>query len=130
MYVLDSNCLIYFFKRQGRVAENFLKTPPQDVALPAVALYELETGVAKSRFSERNQAQLDEVVSRIAVLPFGVPEAKASARIRARLETQGATIGPIDILIAGTALSHGATLVTHNLREFERVQGLSVVDWY
>ena len=130
MFVLDSNCLIYYFKRQGRVVESFLRTPPREIAIPTVALYELETGIAKSRFPERNRAQLDEVVSWITVLPFGLPEAKASARIRANLETKGKPIGPIDILIAGTAMSHGAILVTHNTREFERVEGLSLVDWY
>jgi tRNA(fMet)-specific endonuclease VapC len=130
MFVLDSNCLIYYFKRQGNVVENFLQVPPREIAIPAVALYELETGIAKSRFPERNRAQLDEVVSRITTLPFGPSEARASARIRASLEAKGRPIGPIDILIAGTALSHGATLVTHNTREFERVEGLSLVDWY
>lgn len=130
MFVLDSNCLIYYFKRQGRVVESFLRVSPQEIAIPAVALYELETGIAKSRFTERNRAQLDEVVSWITTLPFGLPEARASARIRASLKAKGRPIGPIDILIAGTALSHGATLVTHNTREFERVEGLSLVDWY
>jgi tRNA(fMet)-specific endonuclease VapC len=130
MYVLDSNCLIHFFRRQGRVAEVFLGTRPQDISIPAVTLYELETGIAKSRSPERLRAELDEVVSRIAVLPFGPPEARASAQIRADLERRGVLIGPIDILIAGTALSRGATLVTHNTREFARVEGLSIVDWY
>jgi tRNA(fMet)-specific endonuclease VapC len=130
MFVLDSNCLIYYFKRQGRVVESFLETPPREIAIPVVALYELETGIVKSRFPERNRAQLDEVVSRITTLPFGLPEARASARVRASLEAKGTPIGPIDILIAGTALSHGATLVTHNTREFKRVEGLSLVDWY
>jgi tRNA(fMet)-specific endonuclease VapC len=130
MYVLDSNCLIHFFKRQGRVAENLLATPPQEISIPAVALYELETGVAKSRFPEKTGAQLESVVSWMTVLPFGPLEAKASARVRASLEKQGRPIGPIDILIAGTALSHGATLVTHNTSKFARVEGLSLVDWY
>jgi tRNA(fMet)-specific endonuclease VapC len=130
MFVLDSNCLIHFFKKQGRVVEHFLRTPPQDVAIAAAALYELETGVAKSRFPERSRTQLDEVISWMTVLPLGSAEARASARIRADLERKGQAIGPIDILIAGTAVSHGATLVTHNTREFERVEGLVLVDWY
>ncbi len=130
MYVLDSNFLIHFFKRQGRVAEHLLATHPQDLALPAVALYELETGAAKSRDPEKHREQLNEVVSRIAVLPFGRAEAQVAGRIRADLERRGLPIGPLDVLIAGTALSHGGTLVTHNTREFERVLGLSIVDWY
>jgi tRNA(fMet)-specific endonuclease VapC len=130
MYVLDSNCLLHFFKRQGRVVENFLATPPQNVALPAVVLYELETGVAKSQHPEKTGAQLEAVVSWMTILPFGSSEAKASARVRAMLEKRGQSLGPIDILIAGTVLSCGATLVTHNTREFGRVEGLSLVDWY
>ncbi len=130
MYVLDSNCLIHFFKRQGGVAEKLLATPPQEISIPAVALYELETGVAKSRFPEKTGSQLESVISWMTVLPFGLLEAKASARVRASLEKRGTPIGPIDILIAGTALSHGATLVTHNMGEFGWIEDLPLVDWY
>jgi tRNA(fMet)-specific endonuclease VapC len=67
---------------------------------------------------------------RIPILPFGEAEARAAARIRADLETVGKPIGPHDVLIAATALAHGATLVTRNLRESRRVKGLLVEDWY
>jgi tRNA(fMet)-specific endonuclease VapC len=46
------------------------------------------------------------------------------------LEARGLPIGPLDVLIAGTALAHGATLVTRNLREFSRVEGLKLENWY
>ncbi len=52
------------------------------------------------------------------------------AKIRAQLEKQGTPIGPMDILIAGTAIALQATLVTHNVREFSRIPGLSIADWY
>jgi len=130
MYALDSNSIIYLFKGQGRVAEHFLETSPLDIAIPAVTLHELETGIAKSSAPAKRRAQLDDLVSLLTVLPFAAAEAKASARIRAYLETRGTPIGPLDILIAGTALSCGAILVTHNTSEFERVQGLTVVDWF
>jgi tRNA(fMet)-specific endonuclease VapC len=130
MYVLDSNTIIYLFKGLGRVPQNFLRTPPSEVSIPSVVLYELETGIAKSRSPEANRAPLEELLSRAAVLPFGVAEARASARVRAALEKNGRPIGPLDILIAGTALSHGATLVSHNVQEFGRVDGLALVDWF
>ena len=130
MYALDSNTLIYFFKALGNVPENLLRTPPREIAIPAIVLYELETGIAKSHSPEKRRAQLDALLSQVAVLPFGPAEARASARVRAALEGAGTPIGPIDVLIAGTALSHGATLVTRNLEEFRRVPGLSVTDWY
>ena len=54
----------------------------------------------------------------------------AAATIRALMEQQGTPIGPMDVLIAGTAVSLQATLVTHNVREFSRIPGLAIADWY
>ncbi len=130
MYVLDTNSVIYFFKGMGQVAERLLSTPPREVALPAVVLYELELGLAKSSSPERRRSQVDELVRRVTILPFGHAEAQVTARIRADLERAGEPIGPLDFLIAGTALANGATLVTHNTKEFGRVGGLSLEDWY
>jgi tRNA(fMet)-specific endonuclease VapC len=63
-------------------------------------------------------------------LPFGAAEAHAAARIRLDLEKAGQPIGPMDLLIAATAVEQGAILVTHNAREFRRVRGLRAEDWY
>ncbi|MEG4541856.1 hypothetical protein [Microcoleus sp. Aus8_D4] len=52
------------------------------------------------------------------------------ATIRAQLEQQGTPIGPMDVLIVGTAVSLQGTLVTHNVKEFSRVSGLAIADWY
>ena len=130
MFALDTNSLIYFFKGMGRVAERLLATAPSEVALPTVARYELEVGIAKSRMPNKRRAQLDEMLGVIRLLPFDRQAAEASARIRAELEALGKPIGPIDTLIAGTALATGATLVSHNVKEFRRVPGLRVIDWF
>jgi tRNA(fMet)-specific endonuclease VapC len=130
MYALDTNSFIYFFKGMGRVAERLLSLPPQEIAMPAVVLYELEVGIAKSRSPEERRSQLEGLVHLIKILPFGPAEARVAAGIRADLERIGRPIGPLDFLIAGTALQHGATLVTHNVAEFGRVPGLRVEDWY
>jgi tRNA(fMet)-specific endonuclease VapC len=130
MFVLDTNTVIYFFKGAGGVAERLLATPPSEVALPAVVVYELEVGVAKSVASEKRRAQLDAFVAAARVLPFGPAEARAAARIRVELERDGQPIAPLDLLVAGTAAAHGATLVTRNVREFGRVAGLAVTNWH
>jgi tRNA(fMet)-specific endonuclease VapC len=78
----------------------------------------------------KRRAQLDEMLGVIRLLPFDRQAAEASARIRAELEALGKPIGPIDTLIAGTALATGATLVSHNVKEFRRVPGLRVIDWF
>jgi tRNA(fMet)-specific endonuclease VapC len=130
MYVLDTNILIYFFKGLGNVAQNLLAKSPKDIGVPAIVLYELEVGIKKSKSPQKRIKQLNDLISVVNVLPFGKAEAKASAQIRAQLEKKGTPIGPYDILIGGTALGNQATLVTHNLKEFKRIENLNVIDWY
>lgn len=130
MYLLDTNILIYFFKGIGDVAETLLTKSPKDIAIPSIAIYELEVGIAKSKSPKKRKKQLETLISRIAVLPFASKEAEVAAMIRAELEKTGTPIGPYDTLIAGIALSANAILVTHNTKEFSRVEGLSLEDWF
>ena len=130
MFVMDTNSLIYFFKGMGSVASVLLSIPPQEVAIPTIVLFELEVGIAKSTAPQKRRQQLSELTSVTKVLPFGIEEATVAADIRVKLEQRGNPIGPYDILIAATAISNNGTLVTHNVREFERVEGLQLVDWY
>lgn len=130
MYLLDTNTLIYFFKDMGRVANRLLSYPPDQIAIPALVVYELETGIAKSTQPQKRRAQLNELLHTVRMLPFGLAEAKATATLRATLEKSGQPLGPIDYLIAGTALAHQAILVTHNTYEFSRAPGLQWEDWF
>jgi tRNA(fMet)-specific endonuclease VapC len=130
VHVVDTNTLIYFFKGQGNVKERLLGMRPSQIGIPTAVVYELEVGLAKSTESEKRRAQLLALLERVKILPLGLEEAHAAGRIRAELEIEGTPIGPIDSLIAGTALHHGATLVTRNVKEFGRVEGLKVVNWY
>jgi len=130
MYVLDTNTLIYYFKGMGNVAEKLLHTPPRDIAIPSIVLYELEVGIAKSNNSTKRRQQLDDFIALITVLPMNIQEAKAAAMIRAGLEKDGNPIGAMDTLIAGVALANQGILVTHNSKEFSRVDGLMLEDWF
>ena len=129
MYILDTNTLIYFFKGIGKVADNLLAVSPKDIGIPAVVLYELEYGIAKSNSPKKRTKQLEELCALVEVLTFGNEEAKTSATIRAALEKKGTPIGPYDVMIAGTALSRQGVLVTNNTQEFRRVSKLQIVDW-
>ena len=130
MYLLDTNTLIYFFKNIGNVSEILLSKSPGEIAIPAITLYELEVGIAKSGNPQKRRKQLSEFVSLVSVAQFGTKEAKTAALIRAALESQGAPIGPYDTLIAGIALSTKSILVTHNSKEFKRIKNLNIEDWY
>lgn len=130
MYALDTNTVIYFFKGMGNVATHLFGLPPHEIVLPAVVLYELEVGIAKSISPEKRRTQLNELLTVVRVLPFTEKEAEITARIRATLEKAGTPIGSLDILIAGTALANQATLVTHNTKEFSRIVSLRLEDWF
>ena len=128
-FALDTNTLSYFMRGEGRVAERLAATPPQQVALPAIVIYEINFGLRRAG----RRAQLDgfaRMVQATTVLDFDAEAADHAARIRLELEAAGTPIGPTDLLVAAIARRHGRILVTHNVREFTRVPGLEVEDWY
>lgn len=130
MFLLDTNTVIDYFKGKGKVNENFLARSPDEIALPAVVVYEVWFRVLGSQSSARRQSQFEQFLSVLPVIGFDAAVAKEAAQLRHTLERRGEKIGPIDTLIAATALAHAATLVTHNVQEFTRVPGLTLVDWY
>lgn len=130
MFALDTNTLIYFFKGLGSVASHLLDTAPAEIAIPSVVLFELEVGIARSNQPTKRRVQLDALLSMVTILQFETAAAKRAAEISASLQKRGMAIGPMDSLIAGTVLTHGATLVTHNVSEFRRIQQLQIEDWY
>ena len=129
-YCLDTNTLIYFFKGLGNVSKRLLATPPAEIAIPTIVIFELQVGIGKSNSPRKRIRQLQELLAVVNVIPFGPIEARSAADIRIKLEKQGKPIGPYDNLIAASALASNSTLVTHNKREFGRVAGLKIEDWY
>lgn len=133
MFCLDTNIVILALnKRRPWIAQRFAAELKAGTTLmaPAIVLFELEYGIAKSDRPERARAILDQFLSTgIETLAFDAEDAREAGDIRAFLEGRGAPIGPIDYLIAAQARRRGAALVTLNRREFERVPGLIVTDW-
>ena len=130
MFVLDTNTLIYFFKGMGNVSSRLLEIPPREISIPSIVVYELEVGIAKSTSPQKRLEQLASLVATVNVLPFDLQEAKRASQISVVLEKQGELIGPYDILIAATASANHATLVTHNIKEFEKIENLMTEDWF
>ena len=130
MFVLDTNTIIYLLKKRKRVVDNFRIVRPESIFVPTVVLYELQVNLAKTGFPRKKVQQLDEMMEILNLAVFDESAAIAASLIRASLEGLGRPIGPIDVLIAGTAISLDATLVTHNMGEFSRVEGLNLADWF
>jgi tRNA(fMet)-specific endonuclease VapC len=100
------------------------------VALPSVVVYELVYGAGRAQAPRKLRQGLESLLETARILPFGAVEARTAARIRLDLEKSGAPIGPLDLMIAATALGQRGILVTRNTREFGRVDGLRHEDWY
>lgn len=130
IYVLDTNIAIYLFKGMGRVAERINALSPREIAIPTVVLFELYVGIAKSKNPATRTRLVEGLAARSIVLPFDQKAASCAATVRAQLEKQGQPIGPMDVLIVGTAIANKTTLVTHNTREFSKVNGLVMEDWF
>jgi tRNA(fMet)-specific endonuclease VapC len=128
MTLLDTSVIVHYLKGDPEIAARLNATPCSELAIPSVVVYELEYGTLRAKISPARRRQIAEGFKSIQHVPFDSEAALAAARVRVALEMRGITMGPLDLLIAGTALSRGATLVTNNI-EFSRVPGLRVEDW-
>lgn len=128
-YMLDTNIAIYVIKRRPvEVLEIFNRHAGQ-LCISSITVAELMHGVEKSAMPDHNLRQVEDFVSRLQVLDYGNKAAAHYGDIRAVLERKGKTIGVNDLHIAGHARGEGLTLVTNNLQEFERVDGLRLENW-
>jgi tRNA(fMet)-specific endonuclease VapC len=128
-YMLDTNIAIYVIKRRpAEVLETFNRHASQ-LCISSITLAELMHGVEKSDKPDQILRHVEDFVSRLFVPEYGNKAAAHYGDIRAVLERKGTPIGVNDLHIAGHARSEGLTLVTNNLKEFERVQGLRLENW-
>ena len=128
-YLLDTNVCIGAMRKHPKVLARLSQVSPEDCAVSMVSIYELLVGVGKSANPGRNAAKLQRFVEEIHVLPFDFASAQRTADVRVDLEKIGSVIGPYDLQIAGQALAFDLICVTHNSREFQRVDGLLCEDW-
>ena len=128
-YLLDTDTCVFALRREGRVLERMAASSPEDLALSAISLAELYFGALASRRPQKNRSHVDAFVAPLEILPFDRSAAAAYAPIRLSLEAIGKRIGELDLAIAAIALSRGLAVVTHNTREFERVERLDLEDW-
>ena len=129
-YMLDTNICIYLIKHKPlQVFEKLQEHNPDEICISAVTYAELVHGVEKSKAVERNRLALTILLSNIEIPDFDMNAAEEYGRIRADLEKKGTPIGPLDMMIAGHAKSLGYTVVTNNVGEFKRVEGLQHENW-
>ncbi len=129
-FMLDTNICVFLLKgSHPMLFERVTQHRPGDFVVSAITAAELEYGVAKSARIDENRRALHLLLDNFEVSPFDPPATRVYGAVRRTLELQGTPIGPLDTLIAAHALSLEVTLITNNLREFERVSGLVAEDW-
>ena len=130
MYLLDTNICIYIIKKKPVEVLRILKKKSQkEIFVSSITVAELEHGVVKSLYPEKNKVALLEFLSLFNILNFDDGDAVEFGIIKFKLEKSGKIIGPMDLLISAQAKSKKLTLVTNNIREFERIEGLSIENW-
>jgi tRNA(fMet)-specific endonuclease VapC len=130
MWMLDTNICSYILKNRPVSVREKLKAC-DIVTISSIVYAELRYGIALSPKQQQasRQAQLDQLLSLLNIIDWNPLAAEHYADIRAVLKMQGNIIGNMDLLIAAHARSLSAILVTNNIREFERVDGLQVENW-
>ncbi|BDI05661.1 type II toxin-antitoxin system VapC family toxin [Sphaerotilus microaerophilus] len=129
LYMLDTNALYELVRNpHGPLAQKLNTLEPDTVCTSIVAACELRFGAERKASAPLTQ-RVDQLLRALTVLPLDTPADEHYADIRATLECSGIPGGNHDLFIAAHARSRGMTLLTRNLREFQRVPGLTVEDW-
>jgi tRNA(fMet)-specific endonuclease VapC len=129
-YLLDTDTCIFARRHKPEaVLKKLLNLGFDRVCISVVTFYELSYGAEKHEHPIKARQQLRDFLRPFRIMEWTEEAASECARIRARLEKQGQMIGPYDVQIAAHARALGRTVVTNNVREFQRVEGITVENW-
>lgn len=129
-YLLDTNICIYIIKKKpSQIFEKLEALQINDVGISAITLAELEYGISKSTFFEKNKIALIKFLAPLEILLFTEKAAEIYGKIRSYLEKTGSVIGTLDLFIGAHAKSENLVLVTNNVTEFSRIPKLKIENW-
>lgn len=130
IYLLDTNVCIKLLNNNNIAVTNKLrKHKPEEIYLSTIVQFELYYGAYKSSKLEKNLVKLERFCSQFIILTFDEKSAKTAGKIRTELNKLGTPIGVYDLQIASIALANNLILVTHNIKEFSRIENLQYEDW-
>ncbi len=127
-YLLDTNICIHYFKGQFEIKNRFEQIGYHKIAISEITLAELIYGAEKSQKREKNIAVIDNFSEKVTIIPI-FQSIKIYAKQKARLRRKGTIISDLDLFIGATAVFYDMTLVTRNIREFERMENLKLENW-
>ena len=130
MYILDTTTISDYLRGNKNIIAKFRQTSWQLIYTTSISKFELEYGlIKKPKLKKLYGQQLDLLLEQIGCLEFGDKDAVVAARIKDRLFKAGTPIGLEDLMIGAIALQEGFTVISSNVKHFQRISGLKVVDW-
>jgi len=130
MFMLDTNTCIYLIKQKSRnLLKRFNNHSVGDIGISSITLAELQYGVAKSLYVDKNREALAEFILPLEIADFDEKAAESYGTVRTGLEKAGKPVGSMDMLIGAHALSLDVTVITNNIKEFRKIKNLKVEDW-
>jgi len=127
-YLIDTDWVINHLRGAQRVTGKLEELAASGLALSVVSLAELYEGIYRSVNPDKAEKSLNVFLTAVTVLGLNGAVCRIFGRERARLRTEGRLIGDFDLLIAATCLHHDLILLTDNVREFERVEGIKLLE--
>ena len=128
IYVLDTDTVSNIVRKNSSVIENLIKHEDDEICISAISYAELRYGLEKKE-SDRLFEEVNAIVGKLSIIDFDESQSEIYGKIRVKLEKSGTPVDDMDLLIAASALSAGAVLVSHNISHFSRIKGLKIEDW-
>jgi tRNA(fMet)-specific endonuclease VapC len=127
-YLLDTNICVYFLKGQYNLDKRIEKAETENCFVSEITIAELKFGAENSENKEKNKKTVDDFVSKFTIIPI-FSSLNIYAKEKARLRKKGLPLDDFDLLIGATAISNSLILVTRNVTDFERLQGIEIENW-
>ena len=118
----------FLVRKNPAVIKNLIKHEDDEICISAISYAELCFGLEK-KGSEKLFYEVRIIIGKLSIISFDDSQSELYGKIRLRLEKSGTPLGDMDMLIAATALSSGAVLVSHNVKHFSKIRGIKVEDW-
>lgn len=128
-YLIDTDIIVYSLKGDEAVIDRFEETRNVAKVISVITCGELVYGARKSKHIQKNLATTRRVSELFPMIPITGAILDIFGEIKAELSRKGLTVDDMDLLIGATALTHNLTLVTNNVRYFEKIQGLQIENW-
>lgn len=127
-YLLDTNICIHFLGNEYNIKEKIEKAGLENCLVSEITIAELKFGAENSQNKEKNRKTIDEFVKRFSIIPI-YNSLDIYATEKARLRKKGKSLDDFDLLIGATAISNNFILVTRNVLDFDRMDGIEIKNW-